>query len=359
MATEDNVARWGVVNPETYARIRTSLQKKRDTLAQWFRKAPPEAKSARLGVDGETAMEAHIEDMDRALEQADDGTLGVCQICHDYVEADLLAMDYTASICLTHFSDEELRRLEAELELSQTVQQAFLPQQVPAIQGVDLAAFSRPAQIVGGDYFDFVRFRDGAHGLVLGEVAGQGVAASLLMASLQTALRTFVSQYDSPAEVLDQLNHFFVHNVNFTTFTTLFLGRLEPDSGTLTYANGGNAPALLYRPLVGNGSAIRWLAPTGPAVGLLDHVRYEEQSVSLSPRDVLVLYTDGVTEAHNDQNEEFGEERLVAVAQQAVNLPAAEMVRALRQALQAFTGGLPAADDTTIIACRMSAVVVA
>jgi len=106
------------------------------------------------------------------LDKTADGTLGLCKICHEYIETGLLEMDYTANVCLTHLSEEEMRRLEAELELSQVVQRALLPQQVPAIPGMDLAVFSRPAQIIGGDYFDFLRFRDGAHGLAVADVAG-------------------------------------------------------------------------------------------------------------------------------------------------------------------------------------------
>src|SRR5574342_227883 len=110
-------------------------------------------------------------------------------------------MDYTAHVCLDHYSDEERQRLESELELSQVVQRALLPQRAPRISGVEIAGFSRPAEIIGGDYFDFFKFRDGSHGLVIADISGHGVSAAMLMSSLQTAIQTMAPDLDSPAEV--------------------------------------------------------------------------------------------------------------------------------------------------------------
>ena len=168
-------------------------------------------------------VQDHLQVIDKSLEKVEEGTLGICEICHERVDDELLTMDYTATVCLGHFSEEELRQLESELEMSQVVQRALLPQEAPRIPGLNVAAFSRPAQIVGGDYFDFVPFKDGGHGFVMADVSGHGVSASMLMTSLQTAFHTLVPGAESPLEVLERINHLYMHNINFTTFVTIFL----------------------------------------------------------------------------------------------------------------------------------------
>ena len=116
------------------------------------------------------------------------------QCVNGMVDESLLQMDYTASVCLGDYSTQERRQLEDELELSQVIQRALLPQQVPDMTGFDIAGYSRPAQIIGGDYFDFLRFKDGAHGFVVADVSGKGISAGILMTSLQTAFHTIVPE---------------------------------------------------------------------------------------------------------------------------------------------------------------------
>src|SRR5574342_797847 len=205
-------------------------------------------------------------------------------------------MDYTAAVCLDHYSDEERRRLESELELSQVVQRALLPQRIPNIRGVELAAFHRPSEIIGGDYFDFFQFRDGAHGLVIADVSGHGVSAGMLMSSLQTALRTMAPDSDSPADILERINRFYIHNINYTTFVTVFLARFDPVTQTLTYVSAGHNPPAIVNQHEGE---VIWLRPTAPAIGLSEEFHPRTESVTLKQGDVLFLYTDGVTEAFN------------------------------------------------------------
>ncbi len=342
------------MDSNVFERIRGGLLEKRQHLTDWLATPSAPTRQVRLGPANERAVHAHLDAIDTALEKTATKTLGVCTICHDYVDADLLVMDYTACVCIDHLSEDEIRRLEYELELSQTVQKALLPQQVPDIPGVDLAAFSRPAEIVGGDYFDFFRFPDGAHGLAIADVAGKGVSASLIMASLQTALRALVPASGSPADVLRQLNRLFCHNIHFTTFVTLFLASFEPASHTLTYGNAGHNPPLLYRRQPIASDPISWLRPTGAAIGLLEGFQFTTEVVTLAPGDVLLLYTDGVTEAINRHEEEFGAARLEALIHQESDSPAKGLVRALRRELREFTNGQPLADDTTIVACKIA-----
>jgi sigma-B regulation protein RsbU (phosphoserine phosphatase) len=264
-------------------------------------------------------------------------------------------MDYTACVCIDHLSATEKRHLESELELAQIVQRSLLPQQVPDTPALEIAAFSRPAQIVSGDYFDFPRFQDGTQGLAIADVAGHGVSASLYMASMQILLRTLVPANESPADVVRQVHHLLIHNVRFTTFVTLFLGSFNPSTHRLTFCNAGHNPPLVFRRGKGITDSATWLRPTGPAVGLIEGAEFSVDTCPLAPGDILLLYTDGVTEALNDDGEEFGRERLSMLVQREWSLSARDMVGAIRQELQEFTNRQPLADDTTVVVCKIAA----
>ena len=267
------------------------------------------------------------------------------------MDEDLLEMDYTASVCLDHYSADERRRLESELELSQIVQRALMPKHAPDISGVEVAAFSRPAEIIGGDYFDFFKFKDGTHGLVIADISGHGVSAAMLMSSLQTALQTMAPDTDSPAEILERINRFYIHNIRFTTFVTVFLARYDSNDRTLTYVNSGHNPPAVFRR---NASGIDWLARTAPAVGLAEEYFPRTEMVQFSDGDVLLLYTDGITEAFNNDMEQFGHERLAEFIQNAADLSAADMLQVVRQGISAYRGDVQLTDDLTMVALKVS-----
>ncbi|MDQ4075236.1 MAG: PP2C family protein-serine/threonine phosphatase [Chloroflexota bacterium] len=330
------------------------LLEKRHSLIEWLRSTSPRQRQVHLGPTDERAVQSHLQGIENAIEKAESRTLGHCEVCHGFVEVELLEMDYTACVCLSHFSPEERRLLEADLELAQTIQRALLPQQVPEIPGLELAAFTRPAQIVAGDYFDFLHYRDGTHGLAIGDVAGKGMAASLLMASLQAFLRTVTPESDSPIEVVTRLNRLFSHNIHYTTFATLFLARWDATTHTLDHCNAGHNPPLLYRRSPNGDEQLTWLRASAPAIGLVETLHFKRQMSHLAPNNLLLCYTDGVTEATNPQAEEFGYQRLADLIRQSATLPAPDLVSVVRQALEAFTDGHARADDTTIIACRVA-----
>jgi sigma-B regulation protein RsbU (phosphoserine phosphatase) len=332
--------------------IRASLVERRQNLTDWLSTTPAWKKAVRLGPADERAVQARLRVLDTAIEKTEDETLGLCEVCDEYVEPSRLEVDYTCCVCLDHLSAAERNRLEFELELSAKVQQALLPEEVPEIPGLEVAAFSRPAEIVGGDYFDFFRFGDEAHGLVIGDVAGHGMSASLLMASLQASLRTLVPDYEAPAEVMGRLNLLFSHNIRMTHFVTLFLARFDSRTYDLTYCNAGHNPPLLLRPQSSSKEPLSCLRPTGAAIGLVEALQFGTETVTLAPGDVLLLYTDGVTEAINPQEEEFGQERLAELVRRSSQWSARELVREVRGHVQAFTHGQPLADDTTIVACK-------
>jgi len=331
--------------------VEKGLVEKRDVIDQWREAVPETELETVLGPNGEEGLQVHLHVVDTSLEKAEQGTLGVCVVCHGRVEDELLQMDYTACVCLDHFSPEERRQLENELELSQIVQRALLPQSMPSIDGLELAAFSRPSQIIGGDYFDFLRFKDGAHGFVMADVSGHGVSSGMLMSSLQTAFHTLVPEAFGPAEILERINRLYIHNINFTTFVTVFFARFDPASRKLTYSSAGHNPALLYRKAAGG---IQRLQRTGAAIGLIDGSPLGTEAVTLSQGDRLLLYTDGVTEANNRLGEQFGERRLAAVLAQDHDLPAEALVQSIRLALGEFTDGLVAEDDTTLLVAALT-----
>ncbi len=335
---------------ELYERILEGLEEKEKEITEFLETAPETEKETCCAND-ENCVEKHLHVIETSLEKIEDETLGVCVICHGRVDTQLLEMDYTAAVCLEHYSDEERQRLESELELSQIIQRALLPQSVPEIRGVELAAFSRPSEIIGGDYFDFFRFRDGTHGLVIADVSGHGVSAGMLMSSLQMAIRTMAPETDSPAEVLERINRFYIHNIHFTTFVTIFLACFDPNTLTLSYVNAGHNPPAVRRKSDGT---ITWLKPTAPAIGLAEEFHPRMESISFAEGDSLLLYTDGVTEVLNIGNEQFGQDRLAELFQQYADGPAPDLLQAVRHAMSIFGGNQPLVDDVTMVALKVS-----
>jgi sigma-B regulation protein RsbU (phosphoserine phosphatase) len=334
---------------DLFQRIQFNLAAKRQTVTEFLESAPEE--KIELCCEDEHAIQSHLEVIDTALEEIEDHTFGVCAVCHGHVDPGLLEMDYTVSVCLDHFSEQERRRLEEELELSAIVQRALLPQITPEIPGVELAAFTRPAAIVSGDYFDFFHFRDGTHGLVIADIPGHGVSAGMLMGSLQTAIRTMAPETDVPSEILERINRFYLHNINFTTFVTIFLARFDPVTHTLTYASAGHNPPVIVHQSNGE---VTWLKPTAPAIGLSEEFLPRTEFVTLEHGDILFLYTDGVTEAFNQVFEQFGSLRLAEVLRENANLTAANIIQTVRQGLETFGEGRALEDDTTFIALKVA-----
>ena len=335
---------------DIFQRVQVGLDEKRKAVSGFLETASEAEKDACL-CDDENCVQEHLQVIGENLEKIENSTLGLCEVCNGIVDASLLEMDYTSCVCLDHYSEGERRRLEAELELSQIVQRALFPQRMPVIPGLELAAFSRPAEIIGGDYFDFFKFRDGSHGLVIADVSGHGVSAGILMSSLQTAIQTLAPDMASPAEILERINRFYIHNINFTTFVTVFLAKFDPNSRELTYVNSGHNPPAIFRRSEGK---VGWLTRTAPAIGLDEHYSPKMVSMKLLGGDVLLFYTDGLTEALNNEMEEFGVERLAEFLQNAADLSVSDMLQVVRQGVSAYGDNLPLADDLTLVAMKVA-----
>jgi sigma-B regulation protein RsbU (phosphoserine phosphatase) len=157
----------------------------------------------------------------------------------------------------------------------------------------------------------------------------------------------------SPAEVMGQLHKLFIHNIRFETFVTFFIGAFDSSTKTLTFSNAGHLPPLVLRNNTSKKESVEMLRPTGAAIGLVEEAEYAEKTIELQKEDLLVLYTDGITEAVNLQNQEFGRERLIKLIQQVNNAPVKQVVQEIRQGLGEFSEGKPLADDTTIVICKI------
>ena len=239
-----------------------------------------------------------------------------------------------------------------EIDIARGVQQRLFPQKLPVIAGVDCAGVCRPAQGVGGDYYDFLALSGGRLGLALGDVAGKGIPAALLMASLQASLRG--QRLSGPADLAQLMTNlnFLIHEASpDNRYATFFYGELDPATRRLDYVNAGHNAPMLFRAAGG----VERLRATGPVVGLVEAGRFEQLHVVLDPGDVLVVYSDGISEAMNVNEEEWGEEQLAAASLAAFPCNPRELIDTLFVAADAFAGGAKQHDDMTVVVVRMKA----
>jgi sigma-B regulation protein RsbU (phosphoserine phosphatase) len=240
-------------------------------------------------------------------------------------------------------------RVNREMEIAREVQERLFPQQMPAVLGGSIAGACRAALGVGGDYYDVIDFGDGRIGLAVGDVSGKGISAALLMASLRASLRGVT--LDSPrdfARLMHKVNRLVYEASASNRYATFFFAAFDPATRKLECVNAGHNPPVLLR----NGRVIR-LEADGPVVGLLPFAPYTEQTLTLEPGDLLLLYTDGISEAMTTEDEEWGEERMIAAATAVCKLPAQEIMHALFTAADAFTAGAPQHDDMTILILKL------
>lgn len=243
----------------------------------------------------------------------------------------------------------ERRRLEKELAIARDIQQSFLPARPPDLPGFDLAGASITHDEVGGDYYDFIPVSDSRLGLVIADVAGKGIPAALLMAGFRMGLLAEIRNEFAIRAVVRKANALMHESTERDKFVTMFYGVLDWKNRVMIYSNAGHNPPLLLR-AAGTTEA---LYEGGVALGVLPHAVYEERPVAMQPGDVLVLYTDGVSEAENAANEQFGTERLEQVVREHRDEPAAAIVREVVAAVEAWTGERGPTDDLTLLVARV------
>ena len=240
----------------------------------------------------------------------------------------------------------EKRRLEEDIHVAAEIQQNLLPRSAPKLAGYDLAGSNRPCRTVGGDYYDF-SYEDGVLRMALGDVSGKGIGAALLMTVLRAAVRAHWGE-TSPADAVARINRTVCQNVPENKFVTFCMALLDPESGRLTYVNAGHNPPLLVR----SDGGTETLTEGGMVLGMFEDVPYAEASVELRPGDALIIFSDGVTETFDADGNEFGDERLAAVAVRVRHLGASALEGEILRDLEIFSKGAKATDDRTLIVLR-------
>ena len=264
----------------------------------------------------------------------------------------------------------EKERMQSELEIAQEVQNNLFPQGQVEMPGLELHGVCKPARTVSGDYYDFLIMGESELTLAMGDISGKGISAALLMASLHSAVRAYRfagedcfsdnggtdrffqggATFSSPGKVLSLLNRHLYRSTQPEKYATLFLAHYNTNTRKLVYSNGGQLPPFV---LCANGT-VRRLDRGGSVMGLLDGLSYEEGTVTLEPGDILIAYSDGVTEPENEFGE-FGEERLIEMVERHRHLPLAAISQQVLQALRAWIGEQEQPDDITLVLARQAA----
>ncbi len=242
----------------------------------------------------------------------------------------------------------EKERLEREMELAAEIQQQLLPKVMPKIPGYEVIGWNRPARQAGGDYFDFQGLGDGGWGLVVGDVVGKGLPAALLVSTLHSALRLLLDQMEVGPPLIERLNRHIFESSSANKFITLLLAALDTKSSRLAYINAGHNPGLLVR---ASGEIVQ-LASGGLPLGLMPRSQFGVSTLELSRRDLVCIYSDGITECESPNEVEFGLERLTRLVAKHRRRPLAEILHRIDGAVTEFAQGQPQGDDQTVILLR-------
>ena len=255
---------------------------------------------------------------------------------------------------------EEKQKIEQELQVAKEIQRHLLPESMPQIEGVDIAAMNVPSTQVGGDYYDFIQIDEKRWGIMIADVSGKGIPAGILMGTTRSAFRTQLALF--PAHMTDmeieysvpltiaKMNSFLYKDTESHKFVTIFYGILDVEKKSFTYTNAGHNPQLLYRP---QDKTELLLTAGGIMVGVMEDVPFEKDTVVLNSGDALILYTDGVTDAINQEEEFFGEERFFLLVKEHCTLSAQELLDKIYSEIAAFSRGAPQFDDITLIVLKI------
>lgn len=279
--------------------------------------------------------------------------LDTLQRTQAFTEDDVQALSAIANIAAAKIENVRLleeslekRRLDEDMRIAAEIQTSLLPRSAPVIEGWELVGSNRPSRRVGGDYFDFGHRGDDVL-LALGDVSGKGTGAALLMTVLRAAVRAHWTDA-SVSDAVREINRTVNENVPSGKFVTFFLGRLDPARGHITYVNAGHNPPVLIRA----DGALETLTEGGMVLGMFDSVDYDEGTAELAPGDVLLIFSDGVTESWSEDGEEYGDDRLVELVTKQRRLSAEGLQDAILSDLDRFESGGPATDDRTLIVLK-------
>jgi len=294
--------------------------------------------------------------------QTDDRVIGLIYLdsphfVHEFTKDDLNLLTVMANIAAIRIEHTRLAEVEAaermlakELQQAADIQQRLLPVAAPTVPGLDLAGYNAACRTVGGDYYDFLPYPDGRVAMVVADVAGKGMPAALLMSSLQARVQVLFDDPTNLAALVTRLNRIITTTCPTNRFITFFICVLDPNNDEITYVNAGHNPPLLVH---GTSGTVDKLEGTGLILGIVPMAQYEQKTIKMQKGDVVVLFSDGVTEASRlDIDEEFGEDRLATNVAELTEMPAQSIIETVNQRVQEFTKGAPAADDITMVVAR-------
>ncbi len=265
----------------------------------------------------------------------------------------LTVMANVAAIRIEHARLVEVEQTERmmakELDQAAQIQKGLLPRSSPVVPGLDLSGTTAACRTVGGDYYDFLTYPDGRVAVLVGDVAGKGMPAALLMSSLQARVQVLFEECENLAGSVTRLNKAISANCPDNRFITFFVCIIDPATGAVTYTNAGHNPPLLVR----SSGKVETLGVGGIILGIMPRFIYQQAQAQMEPGDILVLFSDGVTEAvRPDVDEEFGDERLGELVHEHAAESAETIVQAVIDAVAQFTEGAPAADDITVLVVK-------
>ena len=317
---------------QTY--LRTELEQRRERLHEALHSPAADASLSQL-----------LAAVDTALSRINQGTFGLCETCHETIEAERLLADPLVRFCLDHLTSAEQRALESDLSLAARIQRALLPKAGLAPAGWDVRFHYQPAGMVSGDYCDLFE-TDGGLLFMLGDVSGKGVAASMLMSHLHATFRSLAEAGLPLDRMVENANRIFCESTLAGQFATLVVGRAAHD-GSVEFVSAGHLPVLHIH---GDGATPK--DSTGVPLGMFCNTRFPVHQLKLAQRDTLFLYTDGLTEARNRAGAEYGLNRIRTLAARHIETRPAELISECLKDMLIFGEGLKQTDDLTLLALR-------
>jgi phosphoserine phosphatase RsbU/P len=295
--------------------------------------------------DQRSYVQELIQEVDDALQRMDDGCFGICEVCQDPVEEQRILANPLCRVCLDHLSPDEMRALESDLELASRVQMGLLPPPHVEFGGWEMHTCYQPLGPVSGDYYDLLR-RDRDSLLLFGDIAGKGVAASILMSSLHALFRSLAATDLPVAEMVGRAGRLFCEATLAGSYATLVCATVGA-TGCVELVNAGHLP-----PLVRTRRGVESLPATGLPVGLFANAEYVTHRFDLEADDFLLFYTDGLSEARNAMGDEYGLARIEGAVREAAHPGAAALTATLLDNVAAFRNGTPDNDDLTVTVLR-------